>query len=79
MLKVEHIAKTAAPEKTAPDVVIAEGTSGLILLRFTEDAPRFATEFGEFDIRKEDVAYLPSAYSKVLIGRKVAIELHGSG
>lgn len=44
----------------------------LVLLRFTANVPKFATEFGEFDIRKEDVAFLPEAYSRVLIERKVA-------
>lgn len=50
----------------------------LVFLRFVSDAPRFATEFGEFEIRKEEAALLPEAYARVLVGRKVAAEVETS-
>ena len=49
-----------------------------VMVRFVENVPKFATEFGEFDVRKEDVAFLPEAYSRVLLDRKVAVRIDGN-
>ncbi len=50
----------------------------LVMVRFVENVPKFATEFGEFDVKKEDVAFLPEAYSRVLVDRKVAVRIDGN-
>lgn len=50
----------------------------LVMVRFVENVPKFATEFGEFDVKKEDVAFLPEAYSRVLVERKVAVRIGGN-
>ncbi len=55
----------------------AKEEGGLVLVRFLENVPRFATEYGEFEMKKEDVAFLPEAYSRVLVDRKVAVRIEG--
>lgn len=77
----EHTVEKTEKGETTQEAQDAGGGSALALLRFLESVPTFATEFGEFDVRKEEVAYLPEAYAKVLIDRKTAvlIERHGKG
>ena len=65
-VKVEKAETAKRSEATKP-------AGKLVLVRFTANAPKFATEFGEFELMKDDVAFLPEAYSRVLIDRKVAV------
>lgn len=60
-----------------PKVPESTDNRSLVLVRFSDSVPTFATEYGEFEVRREDVAFLPEAYARVLIDRKVAVAIKG--
>ncbi|MDH2906249.1 MAG: hypothetical protein PXX82_07865 [Methanomassiliicoccales archaeon] len=55
------------------------GEQKMVLLRFISDAPKFSTEFGEFSLKKGEVANIPAQYAKILTNRKVAVEIASHG
>ncbi len=55
------------------------GEQKMVLLRFISDAPKFSTEFGDFSLKKGEVANIPAQYAKILTNRKVAVEIASHG
>jgi hypothetical protein len=83
-MTVEPEAVNDAPEKSAHEPAemnrVESNREGIrmVLLRFVKDAPSFSTEFGEFRLKKGDVANIPEQYARILTSRKVALEIVSS-
>jgi DNA replication initiation complex subunit (GINS family) len=80
---IEVAVKPAAPSlKTSQPVLPMPGDAeakpdakDLLVLRILEDIPPFAGPFGNYRLRREDVATLPSGLARALIKRGKAIEI----
>jgi DNA replication initiation complex subunit (GINS family) len=78
MVKPTSPPLTKNPQPTLPisgDAEAKPDAKDLLVLRILEDIPPFAGPFGNYRLRREDVATLPSGLAKALIKRGKAVEI----
>ncbi len=63
----------SSPPTTATET--KQDVKELLVLRILEDIPSFAGPFGNYKLRREDVATLPTGIAKALIKRGKAVEI----
>ena len=60
---------------TLEEVESKEEAKELLVLRILEDIPPFAGPFGNYRLRREDVATLPAGIGRALVKRGKAVEI----
>jgi DNA replication factor GINS len=72
-------AATSIPSKsvspTIEEIEAKQEAKEILVLRILEDIPPFAGPFGDYRLRREDVATLPMGIAKALIKRGKAVEI----
>jgi|GEM_PF-4018799 DNA replication initiation complex subunit (GINS family) len=61
----------AAPQERM-EAPVQSSSEALLLIHVLSDVPRFSTENGEFEFRKEEVAHIEERYASVLVKRGMA-------
>jgi DNA replication factor GINS len=81
---IDVVAKAALPSLTVPpqpaspkpgEAEAKQEAKDLLVLRILEDIPPFAGPFGNYRLRREDVATLPTGLARALIKRGKAVEI----
>ncbi len=81
---IDFVAKAAPSSLTVPpqpasptpgDTEVKPEAKDLLVLRILEDIPPFAGPFGNYRLRREDVATLPFGLARALIKRGKAVEI----
>jgi DNA replication factor GINS len=71
----QPVASSLQPSQPSIETETKQEAKELLVLRILEDIPPFAGPFGNYKLRREDVATLPTGIAKALIKRGKAVEI----